>query len=204
MFSSITDSFQYSTKISNWFSQVLNSIKSSNTELLLYRLSCILSISIFPVMRYFIFTRCVSNTLDFWKNIEDSAPFLRVPLSIIDVQRFLGEAPKLSVNLISIYTQDGGFLRTIFLAFSTLVVRLMMVQPLVCWHFYGIFLSLSFLFSRAVSEDLGRASSQPQEIFWEVFSLDSVFIVTWQRRAWISTSPLLSNGLSFIDVFGDN
>ena len=52
----------------------------------------------------FIFKSCVYKTLAFWQNIEDSATFLRVTLSIFDVfvRRFLMEAPKLSDNFLSL------------------------------------------------------------------------------------------------------
>ena len=38
---------------------------------------------------FFIFAWCVSNTLEFWKTIEDSAPFLGVPFSIFFSWHFL-------------------------------------------------------------------------------------------------------------------
>ena len=53
-------------------------------------------------MGLFIFTRCVSNTLSFWRNIEDFALFLGVPYSIIFVWIFPEEAPKLSSNFLSL------------------------------------------------------------------------------------------------------
>ena len=53
---------------------------------------------------FFIFKSCVYKTLAFWKNIEDSATFLRVTLSIFDVfvRHFSMEAPKLSDNFLSL------------------------------------------------------------------------------------------------------
>ena len=44
----------------------------------------------------FIFKMCFSNTLAFLRNIEDSSPFLGVPLSIVFVRIFPEEDPKLS------------------------------------------------------------------------------------------------------------
>ena len=44
----------------------------------------------------FIFKMCFSNTLAFLRNIEDSSPFLGVPLSIVFVWRFPEENMKLS------------------------------------------------------------------------------------------------------------
>ena len=51
----------------------------------------------------FIFTRCISNTLVFRRKLEDSAPLLRSPLSVIFVWRFTEEAPKSSVNFPSYF-----------------------------------------------------------------------------------------------------
>ena len=48
-----------------------------------------------PIVGVFIFTRFVSKTLVFQKSLEDSAPFLRVPLLIFDVQSFPEETLKL-------------------------------------------------------------------------------------------------------------
>ena len=50
------------------------------------------SLDLFILKGYF------SNTLDFRKNLEDSAPFLGVPLSFVSARRFPEEAPKLSEN----------------------------------------------------------------------------------------------------------
>ena len=49
-----------------------------------------------PILGLFIFTRCISNTLSFQKNLEKSVPFLGVPLSIVFVRIFPEEDPKLS------------------------------------------------------------------------------------------------------------
>ena len=43
------------------------------------------------------------NTLDFWKNLEDATPILRVPLSVFDVLCFPEEAPKLPENFLSLF-----------------------------------------------------------------------------------------------------
>ena len=40
--------------------------------------------------------------MGFWKNLENSAPFLRISLSIFDIRRFPEEAPELPVNFISL------------------------------------------------------------------------------------------------------
>ena len=51
-----------------------------------------------PSFGLFIFARCVYNTLEFRKSLEDSSTFLRVPLLIFDVQRFTEEALKSPAN----------------------------------------------------------------------------------------------------------
>ena len=63
----------------------------------------------------------------FWKNIDDSAPFLRVPLPVVFVRNFPEEALKLSENLILIYMRAGGFLSPVFSAFYAVVAGLMIV-----------------------------------------------------------------------------
>ena len=62
-------------------------------------------VGICPIVGLFIFTRCVSNTLDFRKNIEDSDPLLGFPIRIFFCATFSYEAPKLSVNTLSISAQ---------------------------------------------------------------------------------------------------
>ena len=54
------------------------------------------TVGIRPVAVLIIIIRCVSNTLVFWKNIEDFALLLGVPLLVIFARRFLEEATKLT------------------------------------------------------------------------------------------------------------
>ena len=49
----------------------------------------------------FWFKSSIQNTLEFQRNLEDPAMFLRGPLSIFDVQCFLEEAPKFPVTFLS-------------------------------------------------------------------------------------------------------
>ena len=49
-----------------------------------------ITVGIFPVVGFFIFTRRTSNTLTFRKIIEESSSLLRVPLLIFLVQHFYG------------------------------------------------------------------------------------------------------------------
>ena len=46
------------------------------------------------------FYKLYRNALDFWQNLEYTAPILRVPLSIFDVLRFPEEATKLQANFL--------------------------------------------------------------------------------------------------------
>ena len=55
---------------------------------------------------YFYFRRCISNTLDIHKNVEDSAPFLRVPLLIFLCVQLFQRIMKLSSDSLSISAQD--------------------------------------------------------------------------------------------------
>ena len=48
----------------------------------------------------FFFARCIPATLTFWRNLEESAPMLRVPLSVFDVLHFPEKAPKFPVSFI--------------------------------------------------------------------------------------------------------
>ena len=47
-----------------------------------------ITVGIWPILGLFIITRCVSKTLAFWGGLEDSAPLLGVPLSVVFVQCF--------------------------------------------------------------------------------------------------------------------
>ena len=49
-----------------------------------------------PSVVLFVFTRCVFNTLTFWENIEDSAPFLEVTFDCLMSPTFLEGFPKWS------------------------------------------------------------------------------------------------------------
>ena len=49
------------------------------------------------------FYKLYLKTLAFWKNLEDSTPILRVPLSIFDVLRFTEEAPNFPDNFFRYY-----------------------------------------------------------------------------------------------------
>ena len=62
------------------------------------------------ILGVFIFTRVWSQHLGLLEKFGDSAPFLGVILSIFFVRSFPKEAPKLSVNFISlsIYEQGDG------------------------------------------------------------------------------------------------
>ena len=57
-----------------------------------------ITIGYLPSLGLFIFTRCVTNTLEVWKNLEDSTPFLGFPFSNFEVRNYLEEAPKLPEN----------------------------------------------------------------------------------------------------------
>ena len=52
-------------------------------------------------IEFIYFKGCIPNTLEFQGKLEESAPFLRVPLSIVFVWRFPEEAPKLSEKFLS-------------------------------------------------------------------------------------------------------
>ena len=56
---------------------------------------------IFP-LDFFMFYKVYFRYTALSEKLEDSAPFLRVPLSILDVRRFPEEAPKLSANFLSL------------------------------------------------------------------------------------------------------
>ena len=53
------------------------------------------------------FSRCISSTLYFWRNLEESAPFLRVPPSIFGVWCFLEEALKSLRKILAVSMQAG-------------------------------------------------------------------------------------------------
>ena len=48
-----------------------------------------------------------SQTFDFWKNLEDSALFLGVPLRLYFCAAFTDEARKLSEILLSVFAQSA-------------------------------------------------------------------------------------------------
>ena len=53
----------------------------------IFFLVCPSRLDVCPIVGLFILKRCTSNTLAFQKNLEYSAPFLRVPLLIFGVRR---------------------------------------------------------------------------------------------------------------------
>ena len=67
-----------------------------------------------PISRILFLQGVSSNNLDFMKNIEGSALFLKATLWFY-VSDFFEKALKLSANLMDIFAQAGGFILSIFI-----------------------------------------------------------------------------------------
>ena len=116
------------------------------------------------------------NTLDYWENIDCSAPYLRVPL-IICFRRFPEEDLKMLANLLTVSMQAYGLIRPIFLAFSALVYMLMIIRPLLSECSLVSCQSLVSLRDWG-SKVLGGTASRMQVMYRKVFSLPSCFIIS--------------------------
>ena len=90
-------------------------------------LSLAVSITVFIcVLVFFLVLQGLSsNILAFWGNLEDSAPFVGVPLQLFVSDVFSEEAPKLSANLMTNSAQSGEFIRPILSSVSAIVPGLL-------------------------------------------------------------------------------
>ena len=118
-----------------------------------------------------------------WRNIEDSAPFLRVSLLIFDVRRFLEEDPNLPVNFFSLSLSARaaeGFLPYNIIRGLRSCFRVVDIHPLVWRRSFRALRDsrpLSSLRDRD-SKVLGGNASRLRAILWEVLYLPSVFLVS--------------------------
>ena len=132
--------------------------------------------------------RCAFNTLEFRKNIEESAPFLRVLLFIFNVWRFLEEAPKLSANFMTVSTQDGSSV-----PYELLGCLWSCFWAVAFWPFFwrvsgGILIVSYFPVMTGAPKFLDSTDLQLQVMSWVVFSLKYVFSVLLLRRGqWYSS-----------------
>ena len=99
-----------------------------------------ITVGYIPSLSLFIFISCVSNTLDFRRNIEESTPFLRAPLYIFDVWRFPEEALKLPETFLTLSAQADLSVPSDLLGVSDIVARLPIVRPLLWRNLCGILL----------------------------------------------------------------
>ena len=118
-----------------------------------------------------------------WRNIEDSAPFLRVSLLIFDVRRFLEEDPNLPVNFFSLSLSARA--AEVFLPYNIISglrssCEVVDIHPLVWRRSFRALRDsrpLSSLRDRD-SKVLGGNASRLRAILWEVLYLPSVFLVS--------------------------
>ena len=163
------------------------------------------------------FTRYVSKTLYFWRNLEDYTSFLRVPLYIPDVRRFPDKALKLPENfLIVLPTFSKRRLRrcqktcwlfplNLDLSVPSDILRDLRSCIRVVWSydcssggvlFVGYCLSLSSLWWQGLRKIWSDWFAPSRGIC----SLTSFLLVSWKWSSWQDAS-LLSNGIFGLAVF---
>ena len=133
-----------------------------------------------------------------FKNLKCSAQFLGIPLRIFVCAEFLEEAPKWLVNLLSISAQSAEFILPDHIGVLHSCHWVSDYMSALLWRIFMGSLPLVSLRDRG-SEVLINTASRLRVMFQEVFSLPSVFVVSWRRRAWWGSS-LLSGGLHFVSI----
>ena len=147
------------------------------------------TIGICPLLGVLVLKDVSSKTLDFWGNLEDSAPYLRVTLwfSVSDV----------IVGGSKVFKKIADYFRARCIVFPVWSCQgYLLFLPGCCTNplFSGgglvVFSSLDPLRGRG-SEILGRNDSRLQAISQEVFYLTSGFVIMWRRRAQRDILPSL-------------